>query len=88
MPIYEYRCLKCGSVLELLQRADGPLLKECPKCGGSLKKLISPPALQFKGSGWYITDYAHKKEEKKSKTEEKTKEKKEDKTKKKITVQE
>ncbi len=72
MPIYEYRCLKCGSALEILRKANDPALKECPKCGGSLKKIISPPAIQFKGSGWYITDYAQKK---KSETESKLEEK-------------
>lgn len=74
MPIYEYKCLKCGKVIEILQRSSEPHLKECPKCGSSLKRLLSPPAIQFKGSGWYITDYAHKKETKKEgKPEEKQK---------------
>jgi len=60
MPIYEYECLQCGKRTELLQRlADAPLAA-CPKCGGEVKKLISSPAFQFKGSGWYATDYAKK----------------------------
>jgi putative FmdB family regulatory protein len=61
MPIYEYECLQCGKRTELLQRlADAPLAA-CPQCGGEVKKLISSPAFQFKGSGWYATDYAGKK---------------------------
>ena len=60
MPIHEYKCKKCGARTEALQKfRDKPLL-ECRKCGGSLEKLISSPAIQFKGSGFYITDYAPK----------------------------
>ena len=70
MPLYEYRCRQCASVFESLQKVSDPPLKECPKCGGPLKKLLSPPALQFKGSGFYITDYSRKKEpEKEAKPE-------------------
>lgn len=58
MPIYEYRCEDCGELTEMLQRFDDPPLETCPECGGSVKKLISAPAFQFKGSGWYVTDYA------------------------------
>lgn len=61
MPLYEYRCLQCNSAFEFLQKVSDPPLKECPKCGGTLKKVLSPPTLQFKGSGFYITDYARKK---------------------------
>jgi putative FmdB family regulatory protein len=64
MPLYEYKCLTCGSSLEVLQKVNEPRLKKCPKCGGLLKKVLSPPALQFKGSGWYITDYAQSKKPK------------------------
>ena len=60
MPLYEYRCSQCGSVFELIQKVEEPPLKKCLKCGGDVHKIISPPALQFKGSGWYITDYAQK----------------------------
>lgn len=60
MPIYEYVCQECGERVEALQRIDDPPLTECPSCGGSLKKAISAPAFQFKGSGWYVTDYAGK----------------------------
>ena len=61
MPIYEYQCLSCGKRTELLQRMDDPPLATCPECGGEVKKLLSAPAVQFKGSGWYVTDYAGKK---------------------------
>ncbi len=57
MPLYEYRCRQCHSRLEVLQKVDDKPLKSCPKCGGELEKLLSPPAIQFKGSGWYVTDY-------------------------------
>jgi putative FmdB family regulatory protein len=61
MPLYEYECSKCHFTLELMQKVGDPPPKKCPKCGGALKKRLSPPALQFKGSGWYITDYAQNK---------------------------
>jgi len=60
MPLYEYKCSKCGSVFEVIQKVNEPPLKKCLQCSGSVHKVISPPALQFKGSGWYITDYAQK----------------------------
>lgn len=60
MPIYEYECEECGRQTEALQRVDDDPLSECPHCGGPLRKLISAPAFQFKGSGWYVTDYAGK----------------------------
>jgi putative FmdB family regulatory protein len=60
MPIYEYKCKKCHSHIEAFQKlADKPLVK-CRKCGGRLEKLLSAPAIQFKGAGWYVTDYAGK----------------------------
>jgi putative FmdB family regulatory protein len=59
MPLYEYECRACGKRTELLlRRFDDPPLAACPECGGPVKKLISSPAFQFKGSGWYVTDYA------------------------------
>jgi putative FmdB family regulatory protein len=61
MPIYEYQCLDCGKKMEQLQKLNDPPLTVCPTCSGKLKKLISSPAFQFKGSGWYVTDYAGKK---------------------------
>jgi putative FmdB family regulatory protein len=58
MPLYEYQCEKCGDLFEVMQKfADEPL-KVHEKCGGPVHRLLSAPALQFKGSGWYITDYA------------------------------
>ncbi len=60
MPLYEYECVKCGSRIEVIQRVgDGPT-GACSECGGEMKKLLSAPAFQFKGSGWYVTDYARK----------------------------
>ena len=58
MPIYEYVCGKCQKKTEAIQRIGEAPLKVCPHCGGKLKKAISAPAIQFKGSGFYITDYA------------------------------
>ncbi len=84
MPIYEYKCVKCGSVLEVLQKMSDKPLEKCPKCKGPLEKVISPPALQFKGNGWYITDYAQKKKpEKETKAEANTKKERKDSTQKK-----
>ncbi|MEN6559145.1 MAG: FmdB family zinc ribbon protein [Acidobacteriota bacterium] len=60
MPIYEYQCKKCRETTEVLQKAKDKPLEKCPKCGGPVAKRISSPAIQFKGSGWYITDYAKK----------------------------
>jgi len=57
MPIYEYQCQACGKKTELLQKMSDPPLATCPQCGGEVKKLISSPAIQFKGTGWYVTDY-------------------------------
>jgi len=58
MPIYEYVCQSCGKKTEVLQGMREKPLKICPHCGGKLKKAFSAPAIQFKGSGFYITDYA------------------------------
>jgi putative FmdB family regulatory protein len=58
MPLYEYACQSCGRRTETLQRLGDPPLTTCEACGGALKKLLSSPAFQFKGSGWYVTDYA------------------------------
>lgn len=60
MPLYEYRCRKCGTQVEKIQKFSDPPLETCEKCGGKLERLLSPPAFQFKGSGWYVTDYARK----------------------------
>ncbi len=60
MPLYEYKCAKCGAVFELFHKVNDSSPKKCSVCRGPLKKILSPPALQFKGSGWYVTDYAAK----------------------------
>lgn len=60
MPLYEYACDSCGSHTEVMQRVGAPPLAACPQCGGPVQKVLAPPALQFKGSGWYITDYARR----------------------------
>ena len=60
MPIYEYQCTKCHELCEVLQKLRDKPLEKCPKCGGPVVKRISSPAIQFKGNGWYITDYAKK----------------------------
>ena len=58
MPIYEYQCTQCSERHEIIQRISDEPLQHCPKCSGPLKKLFSSPAIQFKGSGFYKTDYA------------------------------
>lgn len=58
MPLFEYQCTACKERAEILQRLSDPPYSHCPKCGGEMKKLISSPAIQFKGSGFYKTDYA------------------------------
>jgi len=60
MPLYEYECTKCGHRTELLQRYGDPPLEKCPECAAAVRKLFSAPAVQFKGTGWYVTDYAGK----------------------------
>jgi putative FmdB family regulatory protein len=60
MPLYEYQCDSCGHRFEVIQKfADAPI-EACPRCGGRVNKLQSAPAFQFKGTGWYITDYSRK----------------------------
>jgi putative FmdB family regulatory protein len=58
MPLYEYQCRKCGHRFERIQKFSDPHVKKCPDCGGKVEQLLSAPAVQFKGSGWYVTDYA------------------------------
>jgi putative FmdB family regulatory protein len=60
MPLYEYQCDACGHRFEVIQKFSDPLIETCPKCGSPVRKLMSSPAIQFKGSGFYITDYAKK----------------------------
>jgi putative FmdB family regulatory protein len=59
VPLYEYQCPKCGR-FELIRKFSDDLLTKCPTCGSDVQKLLSAPAIQFKGTGWYITDYARK----------------------------
>jgi putative FmdB family regulatory protein len=58
VPIYEYECESCDKRFELIQKFSDKPVKKCPKCGGAVHKILSAPALVFKGSGWYVTDYA------------------------------
>jgi putative FmdB family regulatory protein len=60
VPLYEYQCKKCKHRFEKIQKFSDRPLKKCPECGGPLEQLLSAPAVQFKGSGWYVTDYAKK----------------------------
>ena len=60
MPIYEFRCKKCGNQIEVIQKMSDKPPAKCKKCGGRLEKMISQTTFQFKGEGWYVTDYARK----------------------------
>jgi putative FmdB family regulatory protein len=60
MPIYEFRCKKCGNQIEVIQKMSDKAPVRCKKCGGRLEKMISQTTFQFKGEGWYVTDYARK----------------------------
>ena len=60
MPLYEYECESCQKRFERIQKYSDPPVEDCPSCGERVRKLLSSPAIQFKGSGWYITDYARK----------------------------
>ena len=60
MPLYEYECAKCAHRFEKIESHSASATKKCPKCGAKAKRLASAPAIQFKGSGWYVTDYARK----------------------------
>ncbi len=66
MPLYEYQCDACAHRFEKIQKFSDPPLEVCPQCGGKVQKLLSSPAIQFKGSGWYVTDYAKKSSSEKS----------------------
>lgn len=60
MPLYEYQCEKCGHRFEKIESLSASTTKKCPKCGAKAERLLAAPAIQFKGSGWYVTDYAGK----------------------------
>ena len=83
MPLFEYECTACGERTEILHRASDPPYVHCPKCGGDVKKLISSPAIQFKGSGFYKTDYASTPTARSSESESKSETKSDAKTEKK-----
>jgi putative FmdB family regulatory protein len=81
MPIYEYECLKCGNHVEVMQKMSDEPLTKCPKCkANKLEKIISQTAFQFKGSGWYVTDYSNKGKGAEKKVEKAEKSDKADKT--------
>jgi len=61
LPLYEYKCVKCGHRFEKIERLSAPTSQKCPKCGKKAERQLSSPAIQFKGSGWYVTDYGGKK---------------------------
>ena len=79
MPLYEYECINCKERVEIIQRMSDPPYSHCPKCGAEMKKLISSPAIQFKGSGFYKTDYAKSETKSESKSETKSESKSESK---------
>ena len=61
MPLYEYKCVKCGHRFEKIESLSAPTTQKCPKCGKKAERQLAAPAIQFKGSGWYVTDYGGKK---------------------------
>jgi putative FmdB family regulatory protein len=61
VPLYEYKCMKCGRNTEKIERVSGPHLKKCPHCGGKVESVITAPSIQFKGAGWYVNEYGAKK---------------------------
>jgi putative FmdB family regulatory protein len=81
MPLYEYECKKCGHRFEKIQKFSDKMVKKCPECGGQVEQMISAPAVRFKGSGWYVTDYAKKPSSPGSGGDSSSKDKKDDKSK-------
>ena len=81
MPLYEYECKKCHHRFEKIQKFSDRMVKKCPDCGGPVEQMISAPSVQFKGSGWYVTDYAKKSSAQSSSDGSGTDSKKEDKPK-------
>ncbi len=69
MPLYEYQCKKCKHKFEKIQKFSDRPIKKCPECGGPVEKVMHAPAVQFKGTGWYVTDYAGKNKMETPKTE-------------------
>lgn len=60
VPLYEYKCVKCGHRFEKIESVTASEVKKCPKCGAKAERVLNAPAIQFKGTGWYVTDYAGK----------------------------
>jgi putative FmdB family regulatory protein len=60
LPLYEYRCLKCDRHTDKIENLKGPHLRKCPHCGGKVESVLTAPSIQFKGTGWYVTDYGRK----------------------------
>jgi putative FmdB family regulatory protein len=60
LPLYEYKCVKCGHRFEKIEPVSASEIKKCPECGARAERQLAAPAIQFKGSGWYVTDYAGK----------------------------
>jgi putative FmdB family regulatory protein len=60
VPLYEYKCGKCAHTFEKIESYSAPETRKCPKCGAKAERVLAPPAIQFKGTGWYVTDYAGK----------------------------
>jgi putative FmdB family regulatory protein len=60
LPLYEYKCAKCAHQFEKIEKHNAPTTQKCPKCGGKAERMISAAGIQFKGSGWYVTDYKGK----------------------------
>ncbi len=81
MPLYEYECKKCGHRFEKIQKFSDRMVKKCPDCGGQVEQMISAPAVQFKGTGWYVTDYAKKTSSPGSSGDSSSKDKKDEKSK-------
>ena len=69
MPLYEYQCKKCKHKFEKIQKFSDPPVRKCPECGSAVEKVMHAPAVQFKGTGWYVTDYGGKDKSEKSKPE-------------------
>lgn len=74
MPLHEYLCKKCGHRFERIQKFSDSPIKKCPECGGALEQVLHAPAVQFKGTGWYVTDYPRKGSDQKERTATESKE--------------
>jgi putative FmdB family regulatory protein len=74
VPLYEYKCVKCGHRFEKIESLSASETKKCPKCGAKAERVLNAPAIQFKGTGWYVTDYAGKNSDSLSKESKESKE--------------